>query len=136
MIAVSKIAMKCAIRWLNTPILTCSLLYFLSSKDNNKGFDNLANNEQGEQQKKDEEENQEKPKTPEETTSCEHQDQRERLGKENQAEGTENQENQEKDGIIACFLLFDPDVFHQDLKVWGEQTSAICAIYNACTFTL
>lgn len=62
-----------------------------------KGFDNLANKEQGEQQKKDEEENQEKPKSLEETTSCEHQDQRQRLGKETQAK-----ENQDKDGRITA----------------------------------
>lgn len=63
-----------------------------------KGFDNLANKEQGEQQKKGEEEenqDQEKPKPVEDTPSCEHQDQRERLGSQNQAEG---EKNQEKDG--------------------------------------
>ncbi|XP_028288502.1 retinal-specific phospholipid-transporting ATPase ABCA4a [Parambassis ranga] len=54
-----------------------------------KGFDNLANKEQGEQLKKGEEEenqDQEKPKPVEDTPSCEHQDQRERLESENQTE--------------------------------------------------
>lgn len=77
--------------------------FFFFSKDNKgldkKGFDNLANKEQGEQQKKHEEDiqneegNQEKPKTLEEPASCEHQDQRERLG------------NEEKDGIIVSFFI-------------------------------
>ncbi|XP_041823569.1 retinal-specific phospholipid-transporting ATPase ABCA4-like [Melanotaenia boesemani] len=60
-----------------------------------KGFDSLANKEQGEQQKKAVEENQEQEKTIEDIPSCEHQDQREMLGKENQAEPEENQDNDE-----------------------------------------
>ncbi|XP_039982421.1 retinal-specific phospholipid-transporting ATPase ABCA4a [Xiphias gladius] len=94
-----------------------------------KGFDNLANKDQGEQQKKVEEENQEpeknqeKPKTLEETASCEHQAQRERLGKENQAEG---EENKEKDG--QPFFEAEPadlvkGVCIQDLvKVFGSSS--------------
>ncbi|XP_071341979.1 retinal-specific phospholipid-transporting ATPase ABCA4-like isoform X2 [Trachinotus anak] len=82
--------------WLNT-VTPASINSTLEL--NKKGFDNLENKEQGEQQKKEEEENQEQEinqeKTLEETTSCKHQAKRERLGKDNQAMG---QENQEKDG--------------------------------------
>lgn len=64
-----------------------------------KGFDNLANKEQGEQTKEedgihDQENSPEKTKGKEDPLSCEHHDQRERLGKENKPE-----KNQEKDGI-------------------------------------
>lgn len=67
-----------------------------------KGFDNLANKEQGEQQRREEEQNQgeennqERLRTPE-VPSCEHHDQREKLGK----------EAEEQDGIIAayCFVF-------------------------------
>ncbi|XP_031735236.1 retinal-specific phospholipid-transporting ATPase ABCA4-like isoform X4 [Anarrhichthys ocellatus] len=86
------------------PLLPC---YWLNSvapasdnsklEMNKKGFDNLTNKKQGEQQKQevenqDQEKDREKPKTLEETVSCDHQDQGERLV-ENQAE-----ENQIKDG--------------------------------------
>ncbi|GLD55049.1 retinal-specific ATP-binding cassette transporter-like protein [Lates japonicus] len=110
------------------PLLPCYWLNTVAPASSNnkleldkKGFDNLANKEQGEQQKKDEEENQEKPKTLEETTSCEHQDQRQRLGKENQAE-----ENQDKDG--QSFFEAEPadlvkGVCIQDLvKVFGSSS--------------
>ena len=70
-----------------------------------KGFDNLANKEQGEQQKKAEEENVDKEQAgaKEDVPSCQHQDRRDLLGKENQAE---SEKNKEKDGIMAacCFL--------------------------------
>lgn len=64
-----------------------------------KGFDNLANKEQGEQTKEedgihDQENSPEKTKGIEDPPSCEHHDQRERLGKENEPE-----KNQERDGI-------------------------------------
>lgn len=64
-----------------------------------KGFDNLANKEQGEQTKEedgihDQENSPEKTKGIEDPPSCQHHDQRERLGKENEPE-----KNQEKDGI-------------------------------------
>lgn len=83
--------------------------FFFSKVDNKlelgkKGFDNLANKEQGEKPKTEEEENQEqeKPRTLEETASCEHHNERERLERESQAEAEENQEN---DGITHWFLL-------------------------------
>ncbi|XP_044032286.1 retinal-specific phospholipid-transporting ATPase ABCA4a isoform X2 [Siniperca chuatsi] len=94
-----------------------------------KGFHNLANKEQGEQQKKEEEEDQdqekeqEKPKTLEKTASCEHQDQRERLEKANQAEA---EENQKRDG--QPFFEAEPadlvkGVCIQDLvKVFGSSS--------------
>ncbi|KAG7216739.1 hypothetical protein INR49_021122 [Caranx melampygus] len=74
------------------PLLPCYWLNTVTPSNNTlelekKGFDNLANKEPGEQQKKEEEENQgeennqEKPKTLEKTPSCEHQDQRDRLGR-------------------------------------------------------
>uniref|UniRef100_A0A8C4IEI0 ATP-binding cassette, sub-family A (ABC1), member 4a n=1 Tax=Dicentrarchus labrax TaxID=13489 RepID=A0A8C4IEI0_DICLA len=67
------------------PFLPCYWLNSVApaSDLDKKGFDNLANKEQGEQQNKEEEENQdqEKPKTLDETASCEHHDQRERLEK-------------------------------------------------------
>ncbi|XP_051267124.1 retinal-specific phospholipid-transporting ATPase ABCA4a isoform X1 [Dicentrarchus labrax] len=81
------------------PFLPCYWLNSVApaSDLDKKGFDNLANKEQGEQQNKEEEENQdqEKPKTLDETASCEHHDQRERLEKGSQDEA---EENQEKDG--------------------------------------
>ncbi|XP_033494779.1 retinal-specific phospholipid-transporting ATPase ABCA4a isoform X1 [Epinephelus lanceolatus] len=86
------------------PLLPCYWLNSVAPASGNdrlgldkKGFDNLANKEQGEQQKQEEEENQdqEKAKTLEETGSCEHQDQRERMEKENQAE---SEDNQDRDG--------------------------------------
>lgn len=60
-----------------------------------KGFDNLENKEQGEKPKKEEAKHQDQEKTmiPEETASCEHQNERERLEKENQAEAEENQQS-------------------------------------------
>ncbi|XP_044195655.1 retinal-specific phospholipid-transporting ATPase ABCA4a [Thunnus albacares] len=111
------------------PFLPCYWLNTVAPASDNKleldkkGFDNLANKEQGEQLKKDEEENQneeknqEKPKILEETASCEHQDQREKLG----------QENQEKDG--QSFFEAEPadlvkGVCIQDLvKVFGGSSS-------------
>lgn len=61
-----------------------------------RGFDNLANNEQGkEEAKQNQKENEEKPKTLEEPASCEHLDQRERLQKD---KGPEGEENQDADG--------------------------------------
>ncbi|XP_035808253.2 retinal-specific phospholipid-transporting ATPase ABCA4a isoform X2 [Amphiprion ocellaris] len=86
-----------------------------------KAFDNLANKEQGEQQKKEEEDNndQDKPKTVENNPSCEHHEQRERLGKEDEAE-----KNQEKDA--QPFFEAEPadlmkGVCIQDLvKVFGS----------------
>lgn len=69
-----------------------------------KGFDNLANKEQGEALKKEETENQnqEKATTDKETTSCEHQNERERLAKESMAEAEESQSN----GITqSCQLI-------------------------------
>ncbi|KAM3593267.1 uncharacterized protein V6R79_008809 [Siganus canaliculatus] len=89
-----------------------------------KGFDNLVNKEQGEQQKKENEENQEQEKhaTVEETASCEHQDQRERLQREGQAEADDSQES---DGQL--FFEAEPadlvkGVCIQDLvKVFGSS---------------
>lgn len=72
-----------------------------------KGFDNLVNKEQAEQQTKeedgthDQENNPEKPKAMEAPPSCEHQDQRERLGTENKPE-----QNQEKDGIMDATAAY------------------------------
>ncbi len=79
------------------------MFFFFSEGDNNlelgkKGFDNLANKDQGEQQKIEEEnQEQEKPQTQEETSSCEHQDQRERLEKESQADA------EQKDGTKVSY---------------------------------
>lgn len=78
-----------------------------------KGFDNLANNEQGEQQKKEKEEtqdlgqNQEKANTLEKTTSCEHPD---------QGAEAEGKENQEKDGIMAEYRCYYNLIFLKTLK--------------------
>lgn len=87
-----------------------------------KGFDNLTNKEQGEQQKKEEEENQDqgKPKTVEEMTSCEHQDQRERLEKESQSEA---EESKERDGILVTYwylLQKKVSVQLRVLRFWGH----------------
>ncbi|XP_058488295.1 retinal-specific phospholipid-transporting ATPase ABCA4a isoform X2 [Solea solea] len=91
-----------------------------------KRFDNLANQKQGEEQRKEDEddqeqeEDQENPQTLEETASCEHQDQRERLGKESQAD-----ETKEKNGQL--FFEAEPadlvkGVCIQDLvKVFGSS---------------
>ncbi|KAM8731035.1 retinal-specific phospholipid-transporting ATPase ABCA4a isoform 2-T2 [Acanthopagrus schlegelii] len=110
------------------PFLPCYWLNSVapasSEQFDKKGFDNLANKDQGEQQKKEEEENQdqEKPKSQEGSASCEHQDQRERLEKESPAEA---EENQEKDG--QQFFEAEPvdlvkGVCIQDLfKVFGSS---------------
>ncbi|XP_069369174.1 retinal-specific phospholipid-transporting ATPase ABCA4-like isoform X2 [Paralichthys olivaceus] len=82
------------------PFLPCYWLNTVAPASSNeldldkKGFDNLVSKKQEEQQKK-EKENQEQEKPKEEANSCEHQNQRERLGKETQSEG---EEDQEKDG--------------------------------------
>ncbi|XP_030254763.1 retinal-specific phospholipid-transporting ATPase ABCA4a isoform X2 [Sparus aurata] len=110
------------------PFLPCYWLNSVapasSEQFDKKGFDNLANKDQGEQQKKEEEENQdqEKPKSQEGSASCEHQDQRERLEQESPAEA---EENQEKDG--QPFFEAEPvdlvkGVCIQDLfKVFGSS---------------
>ncbi|XP_005744934.1 retinal-specific phospholipid-transporting ATPase ABCA4a isoform X1 [Pundamilia nyererei] len=86
------------------PFLPCYWLNTVAPASGNtrmeldkKGFDNLANKEQGEQTKEedgihDQENSPEKTKGKEDPPSCEHHDQRERLGKENKPE-----KNQEKD---------------------------------------
>ncbi|XP_047424587.1 retinal-specific phospholipid-transporting ATPase ABCA4a isoform X2 [Mugil cephalus] len=87
------------------PFLPCYWLNSVAPASGNnkmeldkKGFDNLANKDQGEQQQKEEEETQEEEKaqTMEEPPSCEHQDRRERLGKEDQAEEETDQEKDEQ----------------------------------------
>ncbi|XP_051796407.1 retinal-specific phospholipid-transporting ATPase ABCA4a [Acanthochromis polyacanthus] len=87
----------------------------------NKGFDNLANKEQGELQKKEEEENngQDKPQTVENNPSCEHHDERERLGKPDEAE--KNQEKDEQPFFEAEPADLMKGVCIQDLvKVFGS----------------
>lgn len=85
---------------LNFKLLT--FCFSLKGEPDKKGFDNLANKE--EQQKKEPvenqgEENQEKAKAVEDMASCEHQDQRERLAKEKQAENSPD-----GDGIVTLIL--------------------------------
>ncbi|XP_078147403.1 retinal-specific phospholipid-transporting ATPase ABCA4a isoform X1 [Centroberyx gerrardi] len=95
----------------------------ISAELEKKGFDNLANKEQGEEeQNQNQEKNQEGPKPLEEPVSCEHQDERQRLGKENQAGGEERANGQpffeaEPAGLVEGVCI-------QDLvKVFGSSCS-------------
>ncbi|KAM4533545.1 retinal-specific phospholipid-transporting ATPase ABCA4-like [Odontesthes bonariensis] len=87
------------------PLLPCYWLNSVAPASGNdkmesdkKGFDNLANKEQGEQPKKAEEENvdQEQAGAKQDTPSCRHQDRRDLLGKGNQAESEKSKEKDEQ----------------------------------------
>ncbi|XP_029935000.1 retinal-specific phospholipid-transporting ATPase ABCA4a isoform X2 [Myripristis murdjan] len=107
------------------PLLPCYWLNTVTPISGNnpelekKGFDNLANKEQG-----DEEQKQDRAKTPEESGSCEHQEQRHRLGREGQAE-----ENQTEKTNGQPFFEAEPadlveGVCIKDLvKVFGSSCS-------------
>ncbi|XP_072234331.1 retinal-specific phospholipid-transporting ATPase ABCA4a [Leuresthes tenuis] len=112
------------------PFLPCYWLNSVAPASGNdkmesdrKGFDNLANKEQGEQQKKAEEENVDKEQAgaKEDAPSCQHQDRRDLLGKENQAESEKNKEKDEQ----SFFEAEPPDLVKgvcvQNLvKVFGK----------------
>ncbi|XP_069554079.1 retinal-specific phospholipid-transporting ATPase ABCA4a isoform X2 [Brachyistius frenatus] len=110
--------------WLNSVAPASGTLPPFSVGLDKKGFDNLANNGQGEEPKKEEEDDQnlEKPTTVENTPSCEHQDQRER--KENQAETEKNQEKDEQSFFEAEPADLMKGVCIQDLvKVFGSSAT-------------
>ncbi|KAM9713003.1 retinal-specific phospholipid-transporting ATPase ABCA4a isoform 3-T3 [Menidia menidia] len=89
-----------------------------------KGFDNLANKEQGEQQKKAEEEenaDQKQADVKKDVPSCEHQDRRDLLGKENQTEHEMDKEKEEQSFFEAEATDLVKGVSIQNLvKVFGS----------------
>uniref|UniRef100_UPI0037E6FBBE retinal-specific phospholipid-transporting ATPase ABCA4a n=1 Tax=Semicossyphus pulcher TaxID=241346 RepID=UPI0037E6FBBE len=117
------------------PFLPCYWLNSVAPAADKTGFDNLANKEQVEPQKKEEkkeenknsnqQKNQERRRTLKKTTSCEHQDQRERL---------ESQERHGSSLTLKCQQFFEaePDdlvkgvCIHDLVKVFaGSSTPAV-----------